>query len=127
LCFSELLYLSHGWRLFFHSLLVFINFAFYFISFSSGIFNIYGYLSSSLTNSTFKNITFLYSTNTWGGAIYISTLMTILPSPLFAVFLPSAKFIMVEHYFLHQIPTTSTSAVLVSRITVLILVEMTFL
>jgi hypothetical protein len=44
---------------------------FYFASFSPGIFYIYGNLSSSsLTNSTFTNITPLLS-NTWGGAIYI--------------------------------------------------------
>jgi hypothetical protein len=52
--------------------------------------------------------------------------VTILPSPLTAVFLPNAKLVMVEHYFFHQIPPTSTSAVLASRITMLLVMEMTF-
>jgi hypothetical protein len=60
-----------------HSLLIFINYIFFFISFSLGIFRIYGNLSfSSVTNSTFTNITSLYGytySGTDGGAIYIST------------------------------------------------------
>jgi hypothetical protein len=57
---------------------------------------------------------------------YLLTLsMGILPSPLTAVFLPNAKLVGVEHYIFHQILPTSTSAVLASRITVLI-VEMIF-
>jgi hypothetical protein len=70
LCFPKLLYSTLCWRLFFYSLLVFINFFIFFLSL--GIFYIYGNLSSSsLTNSTFTSITHVYNGN--GGAIYIQT------------------------------------------------------
>jgi hypothetical protein len=54
-------------------------------------------------------------------------LITILPSPSTIVFLLNAKLLLVEHYFLDQIPPTSTSAILASRLTMLLLMEMTFM
>jgi hypothetical protein len=51
--------------------------------------------------------------------------ITILPLPLIAVFLPNAKLMLVEHYVFHQIPLTSTSKILASRITMLLIKEMT--
>jgi predicted outer membrane repeat protein len=67
-------YLNRG-GCFFHSFLIFINYIF-FISFSPGIFYIYGNLSSSspssLTDSTFANISFASNfAGTNGGAVCI--------------------------------------------------------
>jgi hypothetical protein len=52
--------------------------------------------------------------------------MTILLSPLTTVSLTNAKLILVEHYFFHQVPPTFTSAILASKIT-MVVIEMTFM
>jgi hypothetical protein len=52
--------------------------------------------------------------------------MTILLSPLTTLYLTNAKLILVEHYFFHQVPPTFTSAVLASRI-MMVVMEMTFM